>query len=70
MNPLDAGYTVEPGVEHHSGMHRVAAGNPLMCGETIAGPVRVGESYARNHGTNPGKQVVDVPGKIAPSERV
>jgi len=79
MNPLDAGYAVEPGVEggdclhaviqHHSGVHRIPAGDPLVCGEKIAGPVRVGESYAKDHRADAGKQVVDVPREISPSER-
>jgi 3-hydroxyacyl-[acyl-carrier-protein] dehydratase len=33
------------------------------------GPVRVGETDAQNHGTDAGKQIVDIPGKIAPAER-
>ncbi len=79
VNPFDAADAVESRVEggdcfhtmvqHHSSMHCVAAGDPLVRDEKIASPVRVGESDAQDHGTNTGEQVVDVPSKIAPSQR-
>lgn len=79
VNPFDAGDTVEPSIEggdclhsmvqHHSSMHCVPAGDPLVHDEKIAGPVRVGESDAQDHRTNTGEQVIDVPRKIAPSQR-
>ena len=78
-NPPDALNAVEPGVEggdlwyavvqHHGGVNGVATGDPLVCAEKITSEVCVGQGYVQHHGTDGGKQVVNVTRKITPAER-